>query len=509
MGRKEPQGHGTAGIEVWRGYFGKVPVNGDFVGRGLPRAVEDALDAWLRAAMRASQSDLGRDWLDAFLVTPVWQFALPPGAAGPVSVLGVMMPSVDRVGRYFPLVIATALPIPLISALEMIDGTGFYEEARALALSTLDPDLTMARFDQAVAALPAPDVQQVAEAAADLRSADQTTVWWIPRQEPIWSDGLPAPNAYAKTFMLPTNASGANTPPAPAAQDAAPHPTHDDDGLAADAPTLETATPAPSDPTPMPPALLSPGGRAALELSAAQRVPLAALDPVYPPPLTLDIASASLKGARSQVLSDVVTVAPDGQAFGLLCGLGSDPSLPKALHSVAPMLEEIAHPFAMSDLIAEAKGKLGQANAMLNARATAQGQACAASVVMLLIQAQRHAVLWAGSARAFLLRDGALLPLTRPHLDRRLHNIVTRALGAGPNLSPDTAIGQVRADDRFLLVSPGLYEALGPQEMGETLLTAANPDAAVAQLTQNALIAGAALDASALTVFAASQKGRS
>ncbi|MBC7479344.1 MAG: type VI secretion system-associated protein TagF, partial [Pseudorhodobacter sp.] len=34
---------------------------------------------------------------------PIWRFAVPPGVAGNQGLVGVLMPSIDRVGRRFPL----------------------------------------------------------------------------------------------------------------------------------------------------------------------------------------------------------------------------------------------------------------------------------------------------------------------------------------------------------------------------------------------------------------------
>ncbi|GFE50902.1 hypothetical protein So717_26550 [Roseobacter cerasinus] len=468
--------------QIHTGYFGKVPVHGDFVGHGLPRVVENGLDVWLRAAMRASQTQLGRGWLDAFLVTPVWHFAVPAGAFGPETVLGVMMPSVDRVGRYFPLIIAGSFPMPMMQALHAVDGCGFYPGAEAAALSVLRSGLSIGAFNEAIEALPLPGPDQIA--AAHRKSGDSpqdTGVWWTADRDPQWHDGLPAADSFADVFMAQAAGTGQDQPRSAPVPDPAPRPA------SAAAPIVAVAE---------------------HELPAVDRLlpSGAAPDVTYPsasrPLLALTSASASLKGQRSTANTDVAVTSEDGQAFTLLCGLGQNPGLPAALGSVAPLLEDITHPFAMNDLIAEAKGKLGRANATLTACAAQTGQRGGASVVTLLIQAHRHAVLWAGIARAFLLRDGELLALNRPHLDPRLRNVVTRALGAGPNLSPDTAIGEVRAGDRFLLVSPGLFEAIGPQEIGETLSDATDPHQAVTHLTQSALIAGAALDASALSVFA-------
>jgi len=52
----------------------------------------------------------GEDWLDSYLTAPIWRFLLSSGVCGQMPMLGVMMPSVDRVGRYFPLTVVVELP---------------------------------------------------------------------------------------------------------------------------------------------------------------------------------------------------------------------------------------------------------------------------------------------------------------------------------------------------------------------------------------------------------------
>ena len=91
------------------GFYGKLPSRGDFVRSGLPRDFTDRWDDWLQSVMAGSRSLMGDAWLPAFLEAPVWRFALPRGLCGERAALGVMLPSVDKAGRYFPLTFA-ALP---------------------------------------------------------------------------------------------------------------------------------------------------------------------------------------------------------------------------------------------------------------------------------------------------------------------------------------------------------------------------------------------------------------
>lgn len=83
------------------GYFGKVPARGDFINDQLPTAFVECWNEWLQAVMAVSREQLGDNWLDYYLTSPIWHFALSPGVCGDTAVAGTLMPSVDQVGRHF------------------------------------------------------------------------------------------------------------------------------------------------------------------------------------------------------------------------------------------------------------------------------------------------------------------------------------------------------------------------------------------------------------------------
>ena len=86
--------------ELTPGFYGKVPALGDFVTRRLPReGFLDTWDAWLSEGMRQTKASMGEAWLPTYLTSPVWRFAVSSGVCGPVPWAGVLMPSVDRVGK--------------------------------------------------------------------------------------------------------------------------------------------------------------------------------------------------------------------------------------------------------------------------------------------------------------------------------------------------------------------------------------------------------------------------
>jgi type VI secretion system protein ImpM len=119
------------------GFLGKIPARGDFVRVGLPRGFADPWDGWMERMLVGSRSGMGEDWLPAWLEGPVWRFALAPGVCGPDAVLGVWMPSVDRVGRYFPLTLAAVAAAAEASAM-IRDGGGFLAAVEAAGLDAVE-----------------------------------------------------------------------------------------------------------------------------------------------------------------------------------------------------------------------------------------------------------------------------------------------------------------------------------------------------------------------------------
>lgn len=85
------------------GFYGKLPCRGDFVQRRVPREFVEPWDVWLQECLTLSRSQLQERWLEAYLVSPIWRFALAGGVCGAAAYAGVLLPSVDLVGRYFPL----------------------------------------------------------------------------------------------------------------------------------------------------------------------------------------------------------------------------------------------------------------------------------------------------------------------------------------------------------------------------------------------------------------------
>lgn len=136
----------AAALTRGAGCFGKIPQLGDFVTRTLPREFVDPWDAFLRRLMAGSREALGSQWLDTYLQAPIWRFSFPAAHAGQSAVAGVLMPSVDKVGRYFPLTIAVLMTSATADLRDQ-----WFDRAEALSLDTLedgfDPASLTARLE--------------------------------------------------------------------------------------------------------------------------------------------------------------------------------------------------------------------------------------------------------------------------------------------------------------------------------------------------------------------------
>ncbi|AWU96237.1 type VI secretion system-associated protein TagF [Azospirillum ramasamyi] len=181
------------------GCFGKLPARGDFLLRGLPRSFADPWHDWLLDGLQASRAALGEGWMGRYLNAPIWRFVLEAGVCGPQAAAGVMMPSVDKAGRQFPLALA-ALLAPGRSAAGAESDAAWFEAAEELALSVLTHTLDVEAFVGSVAALsvPQPVSQPVPQpsAAAPFTGAR----WWTLGGEGVAEQGF-------TTAGLPPSAS--------------------------------------------------------------------------------------------------------------------------------------------------------------------------------------------------------------------------------------------------------------------------------------------------------------
>jgi type VI secretion system protein ImpM len=166
------------------GYTGKLPSRGDFVSAGLPPGFAEPWDAWLQSVVE------GVDW--AGLATGGekrdLRFALGPGVAGVGPLSGLLLPSVDAVGRWFPLTIVAPL-----SAAEA--GNGWFALAEATVGDALAETTEPDALDAALARLAAPVAPAMEVPAAGFSH------WWEGAQPgalPLRCVGLPGAAEFSR-----------------------------------------------------------------------------------------------------------------------------------------------------------------------------------------------------------------------------------------------------------------------------------------------------------------------
>ncbi len=191
------------------GFFGKVPARGDFLGRRIPPALAETWDAWLGRLTLAVRAAAGDDWPEAWLTAPLWHFALGARLAPPSGAAGVLVASVDRVGRMFP--------FTLIGPADGIPDPAWSEALETEILAALEDGFDPDTLDAALLHLGPPPPGAPSGASLD----PAASLWWCRGSDRMAATrhilpGLPEGDQ-AVAMVL-----GTSEPPPNAPQDAPP-----------------------------------------------------------------------------------------------------------------------------------------------------------------------------------------------------------------------------------------------------------------------------------------------
>jgi type VI secretion system protein ImpM len=152
------------------------------VTRRLPAAFIELWDAWINTMMAGSRDLLGSRWRDAFLSAPAWRFVLAPGVIGSQGWAGLIVPSVDAVGRYFPLTVASGLQTRNIDPVAtLVRAHNWYAEVEPVVGVALSPDAEIGTFDAQLANRRFP-----ADLVATLEETDETIPPRSRSQRALW-----------------------------------------------------------------------------------------------------------------------------------------------------------------------------------------------------------------------------------------------------------------------------------------------------------------------------------
>lgn len=467
------------------GIYGKLPILGDFISRRLPAVFVRTWDDWLQGALAASREQLGSQWLDSYLTSPVWRFVLSSGNCGANAWAGILMPSVDKVGRYFPLTLAV-----LIDELEAfpylcVAAADWFDRLEKLALTALEKDVNLEEFDRKLQEQVLPlnqrtngfhcvrkdsaekngdiafyiimeNLQETPEAfiqlsAGLLEKFLPVSSLWITngseRMKPslFVYNGLPPTNAYTELLIDQRQQRIENTQAA------------------------------------MPLSLTMPNRQNAVEVEPTNSESRAV-------PMQWYSSACSTVGKCRKINEDAYLERPEIGLWAVADGMGGHKAGDVASKAVVDALSTVPANGNLQALISHVSGYLQNVNDELLAMAKeiVAGQIIGTTIVVMLAVGNRCASIWAGDSRLYRYRRGLLSQLTRDHslvadlveqdmftqttlADKANSNILTRALGAEPDLPIDTITFEAKEGDAYLLCSDGLVKELNPQEMAETL----------------------------------------
>jgi type VI secretion system protein ImpM len=486
------------------GLYGKLPSHGDFLRRRASDGFVSGWDAWLQNCMNASRSAMGDRWLDVYLTSPVWRFSGAEGACGSAPVIGLMAPSVDRVGRYFPLTIVAELP-SCVGPVSAVTAAGaFFDKAERLVLETLEAEyIDFEEFDEQVAQLAdelgavsiQPRVTLDPAAAAVLEREGHP--WQLPigsaEELPLALEQLLSSRLTSvyKPLMLWWTEGSAMVEPSCLIVQGLPDP----DTFAA----LLDGLWQQNRWRPVPARVDRDTAGADLGFSE--------------PSLNYRSAAGSDVGRVRQVNEDSFLERSEFGLWVVADGLGGHSGGEHASRMVCDAFADFSPSNSFDDTIAAARTRMQEVNddLLLGSARSLLADRSLSTVAALLVRGAQLAVLWAGDSRVYRWRSGRLEQLTRDHSaaeeggrkGQHDSHAVTRAVGAHSVLSLDLCRDRVLAGDRFLLCSDGLTRALPDAEI-RALMDGPDIRAAVDGLLQATLAAGAPDNVTAVVVEARS-----
>ena len=483
------------------GFFGKLPSHGDFIARRVDDLFRQRWDEWLQRSIDESQRALGGAWLDCYLTGPLWRFFLCEGVAGAACFAGVLMPSVDRVGRYFPLTVVAQLPTDVGPLAFAHSAREWFESVEQLCMNALQAtEFELASFDAAL------EASGAALADADMLSSDNSfqgsalqwrwaisaandidgtlgrvllattqatlrpmTMWWTDGSEHVEPSvvvtrNLPRPDSFAALLAG----------------------TWDDGRWHGD--LLRISSPeAPSEPAP----------------------------DVH---FDIESAGATDAGTVRAENQDTYTLHDGNRLWAVADGMGGHRDGDVASRMVADALYALEPTVSINTVLESVRVALERVNADLRRSALTRGAntTSGSTVVVLTFRGAHFTVCWAGDSRAYLYRNGALAQLTRDHRDPPVSNDaaieglvalvsrsteITRAIGGGDTLELDQVVDALASGDRFLLCSDGLYDALDTSAIVACLQLPV-PQEAAAALIGEACKVGASDNVTAVVVDA-------
>ncbi len=167
--------------------FGKTPRMGDFLRVGFPDTAGEALEEWVHQGLAAAETRRAQAWQQEYPtgLTHAFVFRGARGARSREVLAGVIRPSVDAVGRRFPLLVyAPAMPAPELAWPHVLPmALGDFFEAAAIAIHDSESIGSVAEMRGALGPLAPPALSQIEPSARDYHAwsmrSTLSSVWSV------------------------------------------------------------------------------------------------------------------------------------------------------------------------------------------------------------------------------------------------------------------------------------------------------------------------------------------
>lgn len=198
--------------------------------------------------------------------------------------------------------------------------------------------------------------------------------------------------------------------------------------------------------------------------------------------LLYDSFGVTHKGRIRALNEDGFLAEPASGLWLVADGMGGHAAGDFAAGSIVEELGTVGIAASAPDLRARFEDRLNQAHEKIRAFGRAHGVTVGSTIAALLAMDGRFACLWSGDSRIYLVRDGAIVQVSRDHtevqelLDQGFiseaeartwprRNVITRAIGISEEAVIDFEQGEICPGDIFVLATDGLTNHVSDREI--------------------------------------------
>lgn len=225
--------------------------------------------------------------------------------------------------------------------------------------------------------------------------------------------------------------------------------------------------------------------------------------------MTFKSSATTHVGMVRKVNQDSYAERTDIGVWAVADGMGGHEAGEVASATVTDSIKSLQPSENITDMVQAVEQSIMAANLQLTEQAASYDsqRVPGSTIVVLIINGNQGALVWAGDSRIYRRRDNEVTLLTRDHShvqdlvdqgvileseaeSHPMANVITRAVGISEPLELDSMWIDVRDDDQYLLCSDGLSRLVTNEELGSMM---ANKDSeeVTQSLLHTALVRGA------------------